>query len=270
MTNTPPAIAGLDTSIIFDENTVNATPRIIDGNVTVREPDHNFNLGTLTVSGHLGEDSIAIRDEGSAAGQIGFSGGSISYGGIVIGTATGGAAGATLTVTFNANVTTEAVEATIENLTYANSSDTPTESRTLTVTLTDGDGAVATIADFVAQTGAANPFDGFDAGTVSKAAFGDIDGDGDLDMVVGRAEDGFAFYLNTGTAPAPVFSPAGDIGLTTVGNEAPVLADVDNDGDLDLLAGNTAGGIEYFKNVGTATAAIFWSSRPAPATPSAP
>ena len=36
-----------------------------------------------------------------------------------------------LTITFNASATSEAIDALIQNLTYANLSDTPTASRTL-------------------------------------------------------------------------------------------------------------------------------------------
>ena len=56
----------------------------------------------------------------------------MTYGGTVIGTASGGA-GTTLTVTFNAEATSAAIDALIQNLTYANTANTPTASRTLTV-----------------------------------------------------------------------------------------------------------------------------------------
>ena len=83
------------------ENTVNATPQIIDADVTFTDPDNNFDGGTLTVAGLLAEDTVAIRNQGTGAGEIGFSGGNVSFGGIVIGSFAGGA-GSTLTVTFNA------------------------------------------------------------------------------------------------------------------------------------------------------------------------
>ena len=59
----------------------------------------------------------------------------------------------------------QAIEALIENLTYANSSDTPTASRSLELKVTDAAGfaAIAPLA-FAEQTGAANPFNGVDVG----------------------------------------------------------------------------------------------------------
>ena len=109
------------------ENVVNVTPQLLDGDVTFTDPDNNFDTGTLTITGLLAEETIAIRNVGAGAGEIGFSGGNVSYQGILIGTATGGA-GTTLTVTFNASATAAAIDALIQNLTYANSSDTTSAS----------------------------------------------------------------------------------------------------------------------------------------------
>ena len=116
-----PTITDLTTSVTFGENTVNAAPQIIDNDVTFTAPEDNFDGGMLTVSGIPAEDIVSINDQGTGAGQIGFSGGDVTYGGTVIGTATGGSAGMELIVTFNANATTAAIDALIENLTYANS-----------------------------------------------------------------------------------------------------------------------------------------------------
>ena len=156
---------------------------------TSRSPtaDRNFNGGTLTVSNLLAQDTVAIRNQGTAAGEIGVSGSDVTFGGMIIGSFAGGA-GSTLTVTFNAAATAAAIEALIENLTYANSSDTPTASRSLELKVTDAAGfaAIAPLA-FAAQTGAANPFDGVDVGaSPARRAFADLDGDGDLDAVVGE------------------------------------------------------------------------------------
>jgi len=256
---TAPTITGLTGSVTFGENTVNAAPQIVDSDVTVTDAEGNFDGGALTVSGHFGGDSISIRDQGTGAGQIGFSGGTITYGGTAIGAATGGSAGAEFVVTFNAGATTAAVEALIENLTYANSNNVnPATSRTLKIVLTDGAGE----GNFVVQTGAGNPFNGVDIGFDSAPAFGDLDGDGDLDMVSGESNGTFLYFKNTGTASAPVYvqqtgadNPLNgfDVGAGSV----PALVDIDGDGDLDVVSTENDGVVNYFKNTGTTLGPVF-------------
>src|SRR5204863_168066 len=101
---------------------------------------------------------------------IGFSAGSVSFGGLTIGTAVGGA-GAGLTVTLNAAATSAAIEALIENLTYADNSNAPTASRTLSIVVTDATGA-STAANFAELAGAANPLNGASLGPFSSPALG--------------------------------------------------------------------------------------------------
>src|SRR3954469_2289746 len=98
MANSVPTLTGLTTPVTFLENTVNAAPQIIDADVTFTDPDNNFNGGALTVTGVLAEDTVAIRNQGSGAGQIGVAGSDITFGGSVIGSFAGGA-GSTLSVT---------------------------------------------------------------------------------------------------------------------------------------------------------------------------
>jgi len=83
---------------------------------------------------------VGIRDEGPVQAQIHVSGSSIAYGGTIIGSFTGGA-GSTLAVTLNAAANSAAVDALIQNLTYADVSDTPMASRTLVLNVTDAMGA---------------------------------------------------------------------------------------------------------------------------------
>src|SRR5262249_39593681 len=136
MTNTRPTIGGVATSVVFGEATVNVTPQLIDSAVVFTDPDDNYDGGTLLVSGLLAEDTVSIRNQGVGAGQIGFSGGTVSFGGTAIGTASGGA-GAALTVTFNTSASAASIDALIQNLTYANSSDAPTAGRTLELLVID-------------------------------------------------------------------------------------------------------------------------------------
>jgi len=157
MANSVPTLTGLTTPVAFLENTVNAAPQIIDGDVTFTDPDNNFDGGRLTVAGLLAQDTVAIRNQGTGTGEIGVSGSNVSFGGSVIGSCAGGA-GSALTITFNAAATAAGIEALIENLTYANSSDTPTANRSLELKVTDAAGfaAIAPLA-FTQQAGAANP-----------------------------------------------------------------------------------------------------------------
>ena len=187
-TNTVPTLTGLATPVTFLENTVNGAPQIIDADVTFTDPDNNFNAGTLTVAHLLAQDTVAIRNQGIGAGQIGVSGNDVTFGGTLIGSFAGGT-GSTLTVTFNAAATAAAIEALIENLTYANSSDTPTASHSLELKVTDAAGFAATAPiAFAEQTGAANPVNTVAVGGHSTPRFADLDGDGDLDAVVGNSK----------------------------------------------------------------------------------
>ena len=92
----------------------------------------------------------------------------------------------------------------------------------------------ATNPTYSEQTGTANPFNGVDVGDFSTPSFADIDGDDDLDLIVGEQPGTLNFYVNTGTATAPSYSSAGggfDVGFFST----PSFADIDGDGDLDLM-----------------------------------
>jgi hypothetical protein len=71
---------------------------------------------------------------------------------------------------------------------------------------------------------------------VTALAIGDLDNDGDLDLVSGNAANRVSAWENDGTP----FSGAWSMSIvftTTDGIESLLLADVDADGDLDILAG---------------------------------
>ncbi|GJL51696.1 MAG: hypothetical protein NPIRA01_29230 [Nitrospirales bacterium] len=106
----------------------------------------DFDTGSLTVAFTAGsdsdEDELAIRNQGTGAGQIGVSGSNVTYEGTTIGTFTGGTSGANLVITFNSNADPTATTALIKNITYENTdTDAPTTgARTVRFTLNDGDG----------------------------------------------------------------------------------------------------------------------------------
>lgn len=90
-------------------------------------------------------------------------------------------------------------------------------------------------------------------------AFGDLDGDGDPDLLVGYDEGQLLFLENTTTGGTVSFaSPVGPFSSIDVGEESkPQLVDLDRDGDLDLLVGERNGNVNYFENTGTPQLASF-------------
>jgi len=74
-------------------------------------------------------------------------------------------------------------------------------------------------------------------GVASALAAGDLDRDGDLDLVVGRANAGDTIWINDGTGSYR------DSGQTLGGDEtfALVIGDLDGDGDLDLVRAGDGG-----------------------------
>jgi Ca2+-binding RTX toxin-like protein len=263
MPNSNPILGGLITSVVFDEQLVNGAAQLLDPTVEFTDDDGNFNGGDLIVSGLLPEDSVGIRNEGTGAGQIAVTGGNdIRFGNVVIGSFTGGTAGTPLLVSFNASATSAAIDALIQNLTYANSSDTPTAIRNLVISIHDAAGAAAIHAtSFTEQTGAANPFNGVNVAE-GAPSFGDLDGDGDLDAVIGNVDGTLRYWRNNGTVLAPVLQEQTgaanpfngvDVGLAS----KPSFADLDGDRDLDLVIGADDGTLRFWRNTGTALAPAF-------------
>jgi hypothetical protein len=90
----------------------------------------------------------------------------------------------------------------------------------------------------------------------AHATFGDIDGDGDMDMLVGELDGDLLYYANTAGAGQTanfVFITSGYKSIDVGQFSTPQLVDIDKDGKLDLLIGSRNGSLYFFKNTGTLT-----------------
>jgi len=92
--------------------------------------------------------------------------------------------------------------------------------------------------------------------------FGDLDNDGDQDLMIGTADGMLIYCVNQGSAAAPSFpSISANYAAIDVGqNAVPQLVDADRDNDLDLVVGERNGNTNYFENTGTATTPTFSST----------
>ncbi len=92
-------------------------------------------------------------------------------------------------------------------------------------------------------------------------AFGDLDKDGDEDLMVGSQYGAVFYFKNVGGQSNPmIFQQDYDpywLTLDISQTSTPYIIDLDGDGKKDLLMGERSGNINFFKNDGTAFAPHF-------------
>jgi hypothetical protein len=90
-------------------------------------------------------------------------------------------------------------------------------------------------------------------------AFGDLDGDDKLDIIMGSFSAKMAWYRSDGTGASPHFSIVDSVlvEITRGSNATPALGDVDGDGDLDLFVGEASGTLNFYRNDGGPSRPMF-------------
>jgi hypothetical protein len=87
----------------------------------------------------------------------------------------------------------------------------------------------------------------------TSIALGDMDGDGDLDVVIGNSETQNVVYFNDGAGSFPDSTP---FGLAMGATNGIAVADMDGDADLDVIVGNSGQNFVYL-NDGTGSFSQF-------------
>ncbi|HSI17839.1 MAG TPA: calcium-binding protein, partial [Sphingomonas sp.] len=121
------AAAGLGNAFTF---TAHDAATAMAPNALVTDGPGNLKGGVVYVSfvsGSSSDDQIVILNQGNGAGQISSSGGTLYYGGVAVGTVSGGADGAALLVNFTSYAANEAtLQALLRAIAFANAAATPT------------------------------------------------------------------------------------------------------------------------------------------------
>jgi hypothetical protein len=92
-------------------------------------------------------------------------------------------------------------------------------------------------------------FQDIDVGRRSTPTFADITGDGKPDLLLGSEDGGVQLWRNVSDSAGVRFEQDSSFVLPSGPYSSVAVADLDGDGDLDIVVGTTSGGLLYFEQV---------------------
>lgn len=92
-------------------------------------------------------------------------------------------------------------------------------------------------------------FQNIDVGRRSTPTFADITGDGKPDLLLGSEDGGVQLWRNVSDSAGVRFEQDSSFTLASGPYSSVAVADLDGDGDLDIVVGTTSGGLLYFEQV---------------------
>ena len=105
------------------------------------------------------------------------------------------------------------------------------------------------VPDFGPRGGFISPVAAVESSGNGAPSFGDVDGDGDEDLILGSTDGGLVLYENVGEAGKPLFERKDLLDGLSVGEDStPALVDV-GDGALGLVVGNSDGTLVYYRKM---------------------
>ncbi len=92
-----------------------------------------------------------------------------------------------------------------------------------------------------------------DVGMNAFPAFADLNNDGKVELLIGRDQNTFAYFVNVGSKKNPQWSRQsftfGEFETKSYW-KTPTFVDLDNDGDYDLIYGSADGELYFYRNIG--------------------
>jgi Cadherin-like/Bacterial Ig domain len=157
--NSPPIVTLPGGGVTWSEG---AVPIDVAPAGTITDGDSvNFLNGNLTINitDALGGEIISLRNDGNGVGQIGLSAATVSYGGVAIGTLSGGSASTPLILAFTStNATPAAAQAALRALQFMRSGQLlSATTRTIQVVANDGQDASVAVTTTVTLTPVDDP-----------------------------------------------------------------------------------------------------------------